>query len=780
MRDVLPAWLALAFLIVGIAFYAHDVTSRMIRQGSINDLRAIAQLQAGQIRQWLTERQDEAAILATPHFIETLQDWLDHGNNSPSLRTHLTDQIQPGTGLHQSRRYVLRSAAEGDRLLSIPEAGLPTTFDRPEARQRTLEAASLEKTVFDDLHFIGNDPAQGLRFGFFVPLIEPGRPRVRAVLQISLSPEDFLYPLLRAWPTASASGETLLLRREKDAVRYLNPLRRRAESPMALRRVLTPDMPLLAGKIIEKGSGVYEGVDYHGVPCLGYGLEVEGTPWVLLAKVDEAELWRPFRLFTLFGSAMLVLLLLLVLGWMLTRSLARLRVQAALDEAEDLYQNAPCGYHSLDQSACITRINSTGAQMLGYSCEELLGRPITDLMPPERRPGFAQRFEAFAKSETQTVHFELDFVCKTGERLPVHVSASVLRDFEGRFLTSRALVIDISEQHRLEAARRLLQQSIEASFDGFVVVVPEPEGSWRFVYCNAAFEQMTGYPRSEIIGRTPSFLSGPEPDQSELLRLHETVKAGKRFQGTLRNYRKDGSPFLVEVLLDPVRNDEGQVTHYVGIHRGMTAAQEAERLKIARELHDDLGQRLTLLKMNLSLLQTRYDEIPGLFDQAEDILQIAQGMTQSLRQVVRSLRPTVLDMGIVGALEWLVEQHDKLDGLTCTYAGLQSDPDVSDAIATALFRIAQEALNNASRHAQARHILIRLEQEPDQDKEHGMLCLSVEDDGKGFDPGQRCRGAHYGLLGMEERALSVGGQLTVESQPGRGTRVRMRLPLAPS
>ena len=806
LRGILPAWLALVLLIGGIGAYVHHVAGILHRQSINDDLRTIAQLQAGQIRHWLSEREDEAAMLAHPHFLGALRDWLhDDGLPMPSAQSaqslaHLADQLRPGMQLHQSRHYRLRSAEDGHLLLALPETG-PLPPDRQTARALALEASRRGEVVFDDLHFLADDPARPLHFGLFVPLKDPGQERVMAVLQIILSPEDFLFPLLRAWPTASASGEILLVRRDGNDVLYLNPLQEGRILPMSLRRSLSQDGTLLASQVAYGGGGAYTGKDYRGVACLGYGLPVEGTPWLVVAKMDEAEAWRQFHLVTLFSSLMLFGVLLLVGGWMLGRSRQRMGLQNLLDEVDDLYQNAPCGYHSLDEAGRIVRINDTGLRLLGYTREELLGKPVTDLLLPDRRPGFGQRFQEFMEHQFQTEHLELDLLCKSGERLPVRVASTALRDPAGRFLMTRTLVIDLREQRRLQVEQRLLQQSIEASFDGFVIFAPDDAGHWRFTYCNPAFEHLIGYARSEILGRTPEFLHGREPDQPELAKLFSAISAGERYQGVLRNFRKDGTAFWLQLLLDPIRDEDGQVSHYVGIQRDVTAArvaeeklqasheqlrqlsqwhsqaQESERLKIARELHDDLGQRLTLMKMNLSLLQSRYDEIPGLFDQAEDVLKIAQGMTESLRNVVRSLRPTALDMGIVGALEWLVEQHDRLSGAECRceYAGLRDDPPVTEAVATALFRVAQEALSNASQHGRPQSIRLRLERENTAGREE--LCLSITDDGMGFDPEQPSPAGHFGLLGMKERALAVGGRLNIESARGGGTRVKMCVPL---
>lgn len=844
LRHVLPVWLALVMSILMIATLAYQQAAHTLQHNLANDLRAMAALKAGHIEHWLGERRDEAAWLNSPHLSDIIGRWLQEGAPRQGASYQLLlEHFQPRQPLHQQRRYRLRSPQDGRLIQELPSAtNSPTSPDSPSLPSLTtlppdrassqalaMQAARSGEIQFDDLHHIGDDPRQPIVFGFFIPIQARQGNEVLTVLQLSLSPDDFLYPLLTRWPGSSDTGETLVARRDGAAILYLSPLRHAPDAPLRLRRSQSPGSRLGASQVLHHGANFHVGHDYRGVPSYSYGQPVAGTPWLLGAKIAIAEAMQPLHFTACITGSLLALTMLFVGWWLYGRRLAEHRLQAAWHEAEDLYQHAPCGYHSLDAAGRIQRINDTELRMLGYRREELIGRPIVELLPAHLRAPFLERFPKFVTEQRQVEQHQLEFRHKDGHYLPVAVSATAVRDQDGRYISSRTVVRDLSNEVTLQAQRQLLQRAIEASFDGFVIAQPDAAGLWRFVYCNPAFERMTGYSAAEIIGSTPEFLHAQEPDQIELQRLAQAVAAGQPYQGVVRNFRKDGTPFWNHVLLDPIHDTSGRLSHYVSIQEDVSSARqtqqhldekreqlrslaqhhsqllEAERQRIARELHDGLGQQLTALKMHINLLQMHYDVVPGLFEQADDMLQIASDMRTTIRQAISQLRPAALDLGIISALEWLAEHHSQLSGIDCHYRGLTEEPPIDDAIATALLRIAQESVNNATRHARPRHIELHLywcplatpgatatEQAaepaaaPTSTEAAGttprQLCLAIRDDGCGFDPRHAGDGTHFGLLGMQERALAIGATLTMDSAPGRGSSIMIQvpLPLSPS
>lgn len=202
----------------------------------------------------------------------------------------------------------------------------------------------------------------------------------------------------------------------------------------------------------------------------------------------------------------------------------------------------------------------------------------------------------------------------------------------------------------------------------------------------------------------------------------------------------------------------------------LIAVQESERLSLARELHDELAQHCTAIRIEASYIQRSRDlERIGL--SARRAASSAELLQDGVRRLLRRLRPAELDtLGVVAALQSLCRDWQERSGVACAFQHEGDLQDLGEAVDTAIYRVAQEALANVMRHAQAASVRIDLR------STRSGLQLSVEDDGRGFGTSDATRG--LGLLGASERAAALGGHIDMLSSPGAGTRVRMRLPLA--
>lgn len=200
------------------------------------------------------------------------------------------------------------------------------------------------------------------------------------------------------------------------------------------------------------------------------------------------------------------------------------------------------------------------------------------------------------------------------------------------------------------------------------------------------------------------------------------------------------------------------------------AAMEQERKRIAREIHDEQGSLLTALKMDLTLLRRELGDAPPAIGQRLDTMQhLVEDAVRVMRQVASQLRPAVLNLGILPALEWLAEEFRQRTGIACNLLAGDDIP-LDDSRATTLFRIVQESLTNVIRHAEASQVDIALGLEAER------IRLEIADNGKGFEP-QQVGGNSFGLLGMGERLEVLGGTLRIDSAPGRGTRLLIIIPL---
>jgi signal transduction histidine kinase len=198
--------------------------------------------------------------------------------------------------------------------------------------------------------------------------------------------------------------------------------------------------------------------------------------------------------------------------------------------------------------------------------------------------------------------------------------------------------------------------------------------------------------------------------------------------------------------------------------------RETERKRIARELHDELGQFLTALRMRASLLRVRFGGAnPELVESVAEMTQLVDRTLEVIRNAASALRPAALDMGVASALEWLAQEFTKHSGIPCELRVEEECVALGEEAATAVFRIVQESLTNVARHAQASEVRVSL------CRVSGQYVLQVRDDGQGFDP--EAARLNLGLVGVRERVLALRGELAVSSAPGRGTSIEVRFPV---
>jgi PAS domain S-box-containing protein len=326
---------------------------------------------------------------------------------------------------------------------------------------------------------------------------------------------------------------------------------------------------------------------------------------------------------------------------------------------------------------------------------------------------------------------------------------------------------------------RLLERAVTASTNSVVITDPNLPDE-PLVYVNPAFEEMTGYAAKEALGRNCRFLQGEDRDQRAVEELRRAVREGRHCTVVLRNYRKDGSLFWNELSIYPMRDEEGRVINFVGVQNDITERirteealsemRRAERRRIARDLHDIVLQDLSaaLQSLRLTHLRARGSETSVTLEEELEALGRA---TSGLRSAIYDLRRED-DLPLVKSVESLVELSRQL-APECKISLVVEDgfPEgLAGELGVQLSRILQEALTNARRHSRARSVEVRLRREGE------ALVMWVIDDGRGFDRGSVRAGV--GLSAMRERAADLGGNLEINSRPGAGTRVVLRVPLA--
>jgi signal transduction histidine kinase len=239
----------------------------------------------------------------------------------------------------------------------------------------------------------------------------------------------------------------------------------------------------------------------------------------------------------------------------------------------------------------------------------------------------------------------------------------------------------------------------------------------------------------------------------------------------------------------PIYDEAGQISGVCGILNDITAVkkaqhqlrrlsgsimanQEKERTAIARELHDELGQVLTALRMDSVWMHERLRaEDPEAAERALTMCSLIDKNIEDVRGMAFRLRPGVLDdLGLVDALEWYTTDFERRTEIACVFDH-ENVPRLNETVSTAAYRIAQEALTNVARHADAGQVKVSLR------SDNGFLMLAVADDGQGFDAQDLTESEGLGVAGMRERASLVGGELEVHSEPNKGTNVYLKVPI---
>ncbi len=411
---------------------------------------------------------------------------------------------------------------------------------------------------------------------------------------------------------------------------------------------------------------------------------------------------------------------------------------------------------------------------------------------PEEWPGV----RAAVRGETQLNEL-IDIDAFDGKSKTMRNSAAPIRNAEGLIVGAVIVNEDVTERVRAEDAVRKNEEQLRDVIDTIPVIafISMPDGSNEFT--NRSWQEYTGLSVKDTAGW--GWESTVHPD--DVARFHEewcaAVSAVTPFDNAARYRGADGQYrwFLVRAV--PLRDERGNLLRWYGVlmdvedrvhaeqalresadrlqllSRRLLEVQEEERRHLARELHDEFGQLLATITVQLHAAKTLAGESARSI--IEECISNLQRAGDEVRSLALELRPTMLDTaGLDATLRWLASQHEQRTGIATEVVGHLNE--VPGKVAIAAFRVTQEALTNVLRHAQAHHIWIELSQSD------GAVELLVRDDGVGFDVAKTLDWAanrgHLGLLGMKERAQILGGSLQVDSEPGGGTRVRLSIPVA--
>ena len=457
----------------------------------------------------------------------------------------------------------------------------------------------------------------------------------------------------------------------------------------------------------------------------------------------------------------------------------------------------------IDEQQRVVAMNPAAERLLGCSAADTLGQSLERFIPEPWRGPHAGQVREFAASgilqRTMASGRRVDALRADGRQVPVDIALSRV-DWAGPDGPCNGLVAlmrDTSEQEALREQLAAIERRMRAVFDLAPVAIWICEDD-LLVYANRASVRLFGVDSiDQLLDRRLWDLLAPDSHdalRAEVRRTLEGKTAGAIVMGRLTH--ADGGLREVEIALAALpdhghRTVQLVVNDVTGRRReaaelersrhelrelsaSVVEAREEERRRIARELHDELGQRLTALKIDLAGLATaarlppRDERVAGMQAMLDDTL-------ASVRRIASDLRPLMLDdLGLTAAIEWLARDASRRMGVP-VHARLPVDePALDQRVAIALYRMVQEALTNVARHAQARSVDIELCTDGDR------LLLTVSDDGIGVDASTLQRTGSFGLMGLRERAHMLGGSIEIGGRAGGGTRLVVRLPAHPA
>ncbi len=786
--------------------------SPRLQQQAFANLNAIANLKVGQIEAWLDERRGDALVLsASPGLIDDALRFARDADAGARQRI-------------EERLATLRRAYAYDGFVLVDDQARPIVVTGSHESSAEVPVRKALQTAFETGKVAATDlyrsAAGRVHLDWIAPLVKEvdGRQGVVGAVILDTPVERVVFPLIQSWPTPSPTAETLLVRRHADRVLYLNELRHRSETALLFSQALD-DAQLPAARAVLAGSAqIMEGTDYRGVRVLAATRPVRGTPWHLVAKIDRDEVLSPLRRLVFWVSlvatlAVLAVTLLILLLLRQQRRMHELELAAQGMEKDRLLRfffDLPLVGMTIlaADSMRWLHFNDRLCEILGYSRDEMLELNWPRLTYPDDLAADGMHFDRLRRGESDGFRADKRFVRKDGRVINVTTDVQTVRHEDGRVDFFVAMVQDITARLQAEGFAQEILDHVE---QGFVVY----DRTLRVVVWNRFLERTIGLPREAAIGRHLLELF-PEAHRYGIDTLVARALAGEvgvaddflpRLRGTTKlvtpdeaaALRDDPRLFWTLSTYAPHRDINGEIDGVLVNVVDMTTlknsqdsllvsndqlrqlsqylerVREDERVRIARELHDDLGSTLTGVKWAIATAIERAQRAALPADaQLANASQLLDSAVDTMRRIISDLRPSVLDhLGVWTAIEWYAGQIEERTGLQCRVAladevaAIEVDPER----ATAMFRIVQEALNNCVRHARASRAEIRIRCEA------GAVMIAVEDDGVGIGDDALVRTESWGLLGMQERAARFGGDIALSRGVKEGTILVLHMPV---
>ncbi|MBC7454969.1 MAG: PAS domain S-box protein [Massilia sp.] len=533
------------------------------------------------------------------------------------------------------------------------------------------------------------------------------------------------------------------------------------------------------------------------------GHALEGLPISVIAGISMQSLnqaWHTDLLIGGSGIALMAIIMWLLAHVALTAFRRLASSKQALQESEFRWkfalEGAGDGMFDWDTASNAVLATLLCKNMLGYADMEIDNTfaAWAGCLHPDDQPHVASRLARCLAGDTPVYVSEHRMRCKDGRWKWILARAMVIRrNGAGRAERMIGSLSDID--HRKQAEQAQVRRIVEAAPDPMLLIGTDDS----ITFANAAAQSAFGFTLQELkdlsIHHLLPFLRLGQAAPWRSAIGSEAASCGLKAHAPLSGVRRDGSAFPVEISLSQFRMDDNAVViaSLRDVSKRLQAAQlleqsharlrllsdhqqnikEDERKRIARDMHDDLGQNLLVLKMDVALLAGRTaGSHSRLHQRTTLVLANIDATIRAVKSIMNDLRPATLELGLYPAVEWQLMQFERMSGIACTLAP-EIAFELDEGRTLAVFRVLQEALTNIARHAEASAVEIVLSQDA------GGFAMTVQDNGKGLHPDDRKKANCFGLMGIRERIHSLGGQLRMVGSPGNGTLLSIVLAAKP-
>ncbi|MDK9715483.1 MAG: PAS domain S-box protein [Sulfuritalea sp.] len=582
----LPAMLVLVTLAI-VKIYVPQ-----IEHDAYTSLEIAARLKSQQVEAWLAERHNDGRVLASDTELIERVAAIQH-RHDPAMKELILKRLMiVSSGYGYSTAVVLDPT--GKELLT---AGGAHEISE-QTRALLPKAFATDEIARSAFYLDANDGQAALNFVVPLQHIVAGKRQAVGALVLHAEPGESMFPMILGWPSASRSGETLLVKGVGDSVIYLNQLRHTSAPAMTIRQNRA-DPTLPSATAVRTGkAGASRGKDYRGVDVLAVYRPIAGTNWHLIAKTDYDEIMEPlWRLVIWVGlvalAAALAIGLMLRRLWSQQQSMRELAAQAKLTESlrqreerfRAITETAYDAIVTADTGGNITSWNASAARIFGFDKAEIIGQPLTRIIPPRFQQAAMAGFQRLMNGDPD--HLDGGVVELTGQRRDgseflLERSVALWQTEDGLFFT--CTMRDITERKKADEALRIAAAAFE-SHEGMVVT----DADDVILRINQAFTTITGYPEAEAVGRRMNFLKSDRHEPDFYAEMWQEILAHETWQGEIWNRNRDGTIHPHWLTISAVRDGDGRITHYVGAYTDITERKEAlQALEASRNFNEQI------------------------------------------------------------------------------------------------------------------------------------------------------------------------------------------------